>query len=527
MRPHKIYLLTTLVIAALGFAGGDAHAQRGPSAFGDPGSVRASSGDSSKGLVPVTASVNGGVVPIGSTAQVVVRFRNDGVQNIETGMIRLYPSSTVSANVSMNQCDDEPLTPGAECAMALSIKGLQAGAWRVEMLMRHTGRTKLVTATMAGSVEASADGANKLTSDVESIPSSVEFGSLTESQTLVEPVVLRNITSNPVKISDIYIESGGKSGYSFKTECDTLNPGQACIVTLSWAPKLKGPDSGVLIVEHDGPTALASIPLSGEYSPPDVDIAEIFPEAVPGKGLLVSSKEDVNFGGGIESTSTITVSLVNAGDADLTFKDIRIAGQDSGLSFKDGGCEAGQVLEPVEACALTLVWSPTRVGALLDDVQITHDGARGILVLPVTGTAKSAVSKDTGTLKLARTNEVRVVNPQADSDVTQSQKEAAQENTARVSAPAQEKTFAPQVSDPTTLLDGLRITSFSPSRAIITGPGGSRIVFHSEPIVLGGVPWDINIQPNGIEFSYQGETVLLLFDRSLSSVNSSGSQSGG
>jgi hypothetical protein len=69
------------------------------------------------------------------------------------------------------------------------------------------------------------------------------------------------------------------------------------------------------------------------------------------------------------------------------------------------------------------------------------------------------------------------------------------------------------------VLDGFRITSFSGQRAIINGPGGSRLVFNNEETVLGGVPWLVLIQKNGIEFVHQNNRVLLLFDRSLSSIN--------
>jgi len=77
----------------------------------------------------------------------------------------------------------------------------------------------------------------------------------------------------------------------------------------------------------------------------------------------------------------------------------------------------------------------------------------------------------------------------------------------------------PSVSNAASVLDGYKITSFSPTRAIINGPGGSRLVFGDEEVVLGGVPWMVMIQKNGIEFIHQDSRVLLLFDRSLSSIN--------
>ena len=54
--------------------------------------------------------------------------------------------------------------------------------------------------------------------------------------------------------------------------------------------------------------------------------------------------------------------------------------------------------------------------------------------------------------------------------------------------------YAASLPNTASLLDGYKITSFSPTRAIINGPGGSRIVFDNEEIVLGGVPWFVTIK---------------------------------
>lgn len=537
------------------FAAQGAFAQ-GPAALSDPGARQGAGGTAvGEGLVPVEPSVDGGAIPIGATAQVVVRFRNEGAQPVETGTIRLYPSSTVSATVSLDQCKEAPMATGAECAVALSVKALQSGPWRVEMLMSHNGRTRLVTATISGTVEAAAEGANTLRSDIEAIPEAIDFGSLKASQTLVQPVILRNITSIGIDVEDIYVDASEQSGYRLDTECFRLEPGQACIATISWSPKLKGPSTGVLVVKHTGPTALSSVIIKGEYTPDVVNQALAFPEAVPGKGLMVSSQTEIDFGEDVQTASTITVSLVNAGDARMKVRDISISGSDNGLSFKGTGCRPGMILEPIEACPLTISWTPTRAGDLLDDVQITHDGARGILVLPVRGTSTNAVSQDQGAIMLSGGSnlipqvpesmlmddsgeqyEIVEVGEDTDGGGTSAgpseeqiriQQQLAASDNARRSAGSGGGGFVPNIPNPSSVLDGLKITSFSPSRAIVNGPSGSRIVFNNEPIVLGGVPWDVKIQRNGIEFSYGGQTVLLLFDRSLSSVNRVQSQSGG
>lgn len=337
----RIVQLFTAFILLLLLLVSAAYAQ-GPSAFFDPGSQQSGGGGAAGGLVPVEPNVDGGEVPIGATAQVVVRFRNEGSQPVQTTSIRLYPSSTISANISLDQCQEAALDPGAECAIALSVKGLQAGSWRVEMLVSHTGRTRLVSATITGTVAASGEGADRLSSDIESIPDEVDFESLSASQALVEPIILRNITSVPINITDIYIDASDNAGFTLKTECEALQPGQACIATVRWSPTLRGPVSGVLVARHDGPTAVTSVPLRGEYSPDDVDEALMFPSAVPGRGLLVASQTEIDFGDEIKKASTMTVSLVNAGDTELTIRDIIVAGQDNGLSIRGRGVRLGR-----------------------------------------------------------------------------------------------------------------------------------------------------------------------------------------
>lgn len=506
-KRHTLFGLAVCLLA-IPLSSHDAIAQY--PGLSDPSSGGNSGGDGEFG--PVETNVDGGVIPLGATAQVVVRFRNDSGAEIESGFLRLYPSSTVSAAVSMNQCEEEPLSPGAECAVALSVKGLQSGSWRVEMLMSHSGRSRLVASTLSGTVEAGGEGSDQLSSDIESTPSAVDFGSLSDSQALVEPVILRNLTSTPLNINDLYIDASEQAGFGLKSECKRLEAGEACIAIVTWSPQLPGRSSGVLVVKHDGPASLTSVPLTGIYSPETVNSAEFFPRAIPGKGLLVSSQNSIDFGEEVSTASTITVSLVNAGDHEVLIKEVKIAGADNGLNFKGEGCASGTILAPVEACPLTIQWSPTRIGDVFDDIQVTHDGARGVLVLPIRGASTATVSQDQKAIVISGSgSQTKIL-----SSVTVSDVEASIDGSASARPPSPPAYSGPTLTNPETVLDGYKITSFSPSRAIINGPGGSRLVFHDEETVLGGVPWFISIQPNGIEFLYQTQRVLLLFDRSLS-----------
>lgn len=510
MRPVRLAGMVAFVLFLV-LVSGAAYAGNG---FDDP-NAGSRGGNAGGDVVAANPNVDGGTISIGATAQIVVLFRNDSGLPVTTGPIQLYPGSTVSSSVALNQCGQEPLPPGGVCAVSISVKALSPGDWRVEMLMRHSGRARLVTATVSGKIDESENQKNNFTSDIEAIPSELKMGQVTSGQPVVKGVILRNTTSNPLDIKSIYIEAAEQSGFSLKTDCEKLDPGQACMVTVTWSPVQAGDASGVLLVEHNGPTSVASVPLDGQFNPAATVKADPFPKAVPGKGLLVASQDSIDFGTGIATTSAITVSLVNVGDAPVNLKDVRLSSGDNGLSITKNGCQGGMVLEPVDACPLTISWSPVREGSIIDDVQVFHDGARGVLVLPVRGGASAIISQDSKAVRLDASGELTTVpsKPSGGSDNGG--------GGGQTSVSSRNNNV-----DPASVLDGFVVTSHSPTRAIITGPGGSRIVFDRQQVVIGGFLWNVNIRPSGVEFRSGTDKVLLLFDRSLSSVNRVTGQSG-
>lgn len=487
-RTNSVFAIGLALCMSM-IAAGNAQASN---ALGDPVN-RAAAKTGVTGLVSVVPETKAGDITVGSTNQVVVKFRNDSGQELKVGNINLYPSSTVGSEVALNECmtTKDTLPVGAECAIVISVKGLKIGNWRVEMLVRHDGKSKIVTSSISGTVVAGDDKTDVLLSDVEMIPNEIDFGTLSSSRPLVKSVILRNVTSKPINIAKVYVDASPQSGYALSSDCKELKAGQACMTTITWAPLSSGKSDGVLVVEHDGPTRVASVNLMGSYDPKAAEKAGIFPEAVPGAGLLVSSQEEIDFGS-ITNEASMTVSLVNVGDQELQIKDLSLGSSDKGLTIANTGCRAQTVLEPVAACALTINWSPVRPGEILEDVRISHDGARGVLVLPVRGNSNAAVNRDAKAV---------VVN--ASGDVQE------------VIKPVEKKQA----------LEGFVITSHSQTKAIINGPGGSRVVSDGQNVVLGGIEWKISIVENGVEFVNSNDRVRLLFDRSLSSSGRSSSSS--
>ena len=464
-------------------------------AFNDP-SLRSQGGTSSGGgsadgtLKPVTEQIDAGTLQIGTSAQVVMRFKNESNEVISLKATDLYESSNVAQEVKLNQCAQESLTPGAECAIIITVRAQQDGDFRIEALIRHSGPARLATAVITGQIEQADDEEGGLiTTDISPLPTSVDFEELTASRPIIRSITLRNITSNPIEIKRVYIDAPSQSGFTLRTDCERLLPSEACIASIIWSPIVSGPTSGFLVVEHNGPSRITNVSLNGDFSPEAVDEAAIFPTPIPGKGLLISSITDIDFGSGVKTLSAITVSLVNGGDADLLLKDIDLSTSDNGLKIVRRGCVEGHILEPTEACPLTLIWSPSREGALRDDVKIEHSGARGILVLPVTGDAEEAVSLDSKPLFSI---------------------DGIDEN---------------ELEDPISTWDGYVVTSLSGTHAIVSGPGGTRILTSGTPTFLGGAEWVPSVPSGGVKMKNGRNEVTLVFDRSFSTRSAAGGAS--
>ncbi len=449
-------------------------------AFKDPTTAGKSSGAvSGPDLKAGVDKIDAGKVTTGSTAYVVALFRNSGTSDVTVTGINLYPSSTVSAEVSLNKCAEQPLPPEAECAVTIAVTGLQIGSWRIEVLLDHDGRTRLATAAITGMTEnAPGTDADKVKPDLEPTPDVLDFGNASGGLPSVKSVLLRNRTSQKIDIKDIRLDMPAQAGFDFKSSCpQTLQTGESCNVVVTWTPLSKGDSQAVLVAAHSGTSAMTQVEVKGKFEPGATASAEIFPEASPDAGLLISDKKEINFGGDVKGASAITSSLVNTGSNPVTLQTIRLSGSDSGLSIARSGCQVGTVLQPTAACALTVNWVPSREGSVIDDLQIQHTGARGVLVMPIRGTATEAVSRETLALRQGG------------------------DGGGAVSV--------------TPVLDGYVVTSHSTSRAVINGPVGSLVVRDGEDVVISGVKWTVTIVSTGVILSSEEDEIMLVFDRSL------------
>ena len=502
------------------------------SAFEDPAGTSGAGGNE---LTPKKDEFDGGDIGQGQTAQIVTLFRNTGGVPLNIGKIDLVPSSNVAAVLGSNQCSLEPLRPGVECAITLSITGQASGKFRIGMLINHDGKSRLTNAAVIGNVGNDSNGKG-LQGDIEAFPADLDFGTVASTEPLVRSVALRNNTGTLITVKNINMAASPSSGFEMSAQsCIELRPGQACVATVTWTPTSSGQVEGVVVLRHDGPSGAMRIGLKGNYQPKKVETASRFASAVPGEGLLVADLDKIDFGSEVDGAASITVSLVNQGDKALTLRSVKLAGSDNGLSVSSSDCKKDAVLQSRDACVLTVNWQPRRIGPVIDDVQILHSGTRGVLVLPVRGSAKQPVSNTSGPMVSygdALPDMPKIPGGKLDEKLlkaTATDKTATPSAAATLDAAASSSTRATALTagtNTTPSLDGYRISSSSKDHAIVAGPKGRLIIKDGEPQVIAGIRWTPRIVAEGVELTSGKNTVLLIFDPSLTVMQSVAPTSG-
>jgi hypothetical protein len=155
-----------------------------------------------------------------------------------------------------------------------------------------------------------------------------------------------------------------------------------------------------------------------------------------------------------------------------------------------------------------------------------HDGARGILVLPVRGKAAQPVSNTN--LPLITSSRRGSANSMAEDLADSVPKLTSKLDESILGGitgggqtklmPVKSQTLTGSTNTPT--LDGYSISSLGPDRAIVAGPKGRLVVMDGQPVMISGAQWIPAITENGVELIGNQDTVLLAFDQALNVTQS-------
>ena len=404
-----------------------------------------------------------------------------------------------------SQCPDT-LRSGETCNIIVTWQPTSKGLAQGLLVVQHSGKSGMSRTEVKGIYQPPAESSSKdVDGRVQAMPESLDFGNSLGGISAVRSIILTNNSETPVDIKGTILDVPEQSGFSYKSECpQTLQPGGACNIFVNWLPTSKGVAQGVLVVQHTGKSGMTQIDIKGSLQPEAGKTAAIYPEVVPDRGLLVSDKEKIEFGDNIKQESAITMTLVNSGSSALTLKGIKLSGVENDLDLSDTGCVPETVLKPGEACPLTISWFPSHAGTILDSLQITHTGARGVLVIPVSGSADKSMGNDSAGNGGTSADKNNAITGEAGTGSSASGS----------SAPIIKSIASKSMSQ---IFSGYTVSSHSTSRAVVNGPDGGLVVRDGEDIFIEGIKCTVAIVPTGVILSTKDDKAILHFDGSLNS----------
>jgi len=109
----------------------------------------------------------------------------------------------------------------------------------------------------------------------------------------------------------------------------------------------------------------------------------------PGTPVLDASSASLSFGNvNISSSSTQSVTLRNAGTANVTISNVTI----SGAGFNASGLSAGTVLVPGQAATLNAIFAPAASGTITGSILVASNASDGTQTISLSGTGMAPVT---------------------------------------------------------------------------------------------------------------------------------------
>jgi hypothetical protein len=347
----------------------------------DAGTLTVASDDPSG---PATVSLGGlgttTTTPQLTVSPTVVSFGNVPLNVPSTEPVTL--TSTGSAPVTINAATvtgagftvsgaNFPVTLNPNQAVTLQVKfdPTTAGAASGQMTVTSnstTGATTQVTLSGAGTVAA--------VSQLTVSAGSLSFGNVTVNSSATLPVTLTSSGSAPLTINAATLSGAGftDSGATFPV---TLNPNTSVTLQVKFNPTAAGAVTGQLTIASN----------SAGGSPTQVTLSGTGTAAATAQ--LQVSATSLPFGNvPVNSTATLTLTLISSGTAPVTVNSVAL----TGTGFSDSGATFPVTLNPNTSVTLNVQFDPTAAGAATGQLAITSTSSTGgttQVTLSGTGTA--------------------------------------------------------------------------------------------------------------------------------------------
>jgi hypothetical protein len=207
--------------------------------------------------------------------------------------------------------------------------------------------------------------ANTPQPQLSATPMSANFPTVTAGTSGSQTITLQNPGTAGVTISSASVIGAGfgTSGLAFPMK---IAAGQHATFNVTFAPSLAGNAVGSISLVSDAPNSPLVISASGT--------------ALAATALLSSSVSNLDFGSVlVGSTATLGVTLMNAGNANVTISSVLV----TGTGFNQTGVGPNTVLTPGQTAALNVTFAPSASGTAAGSITIASNA--GAVSIALTG----------------------------------------------------------------------------------------------------------------------------------------------
>ncbi|MEJ2051137.1 MAG: choice-of-anchor D domain-containing protein, partial [Calditrichota bacterium] len=176
-------------------------------------------------------------------------------------------------------------------------------------------------------------------------PTELAFGTIDTGKVSTKLVQVKNEGVLDLHISDVRLTGGDSAEFSLEHLCDTIIPDDSCAVQVTFKPGIIGEKRTTLAISSDDPdTPVISATLTGRTPYPviSVDLASL--EFDPTE---------------VGESDTLTLTIENTGDAELTIDSLRISGDGADAFSYSSFC--GTITQAT-GCVLEVMFNPAEVG---------------------------------------------------------------------------------------------------------------------------------------------------------------------
>jgi len=198
-------------------------------------------------------------------------------------------------------------------------------------------------------------------------PSSASFPNVSVGSSNSQTITLSNGGTGAVTISQIAVSGAGFSQTGLTLPA-SIAAGQSTTFNVVFAPTLAGNMMGSISLTSDAPNSPLVISANGSTT--------------AATALLVSSTSALDFGSVLAgSNSSLSATLTNAGNANVTISGVSV----TGAGYSVSGASNGTTLTPGQTATLNVAFAPTAAGSAIGAITVTSNVAAVGIVLTGSG----------------------------------------------------------------------------------------------------------------------------------------------